>query len=308
MAKRRKGRKRGKKSLGAVLAVALIVVISMFWNGSFSQLIAERNYEKTGNEEELQVHFIDVDQGDATLILQGEHAMLIDAGENEYGNQIVDYLNYLGVDHLDYVIGTHPDSDHIGGLDTVLENISWDTVLMPDYEKDTRTYEDVVEVLYSEGKEPVSPKPGDVYSLGTAQFTVLAPIGTYDSGNENSIALRLVHGGSSFLFTGDAESGSESDMLLSGRLLASDVYKVAHHGSSGANTELFLLAVNPEYAVISCGKDNEYGHPHSEVLNRLRAMGTKVFRTDEQGTIVATSDGSEVTFQMSPSETWQSGR
>lgn len=308
MAKRRKRRNSGKKSLGAVLAVVLVVVINMLWNGSFSQLMEERNYERTGNEEELEVHFIDVGQGDATLILQGEHAMLIDAGENRCGDQIVDYMNYLGVEHLDYVIGTHPDSDHIGGLDTVLRNSTWDTVLMPDYEKDTRTYEEVLEVLDREGKESVAPKPGDVYSLGTAQFTVLAPIGTYDSGNENSIAVRLVHGGSSFLFTGDAESGSESDMLTSGRLLASDVYKVSHHGSSGANTELFLLAVNPEYAVISCGKDNEYGHPHSEVLNRLRAMGTKVFRTDEQGTVVAVSDGSGITFNMSPSTTWQSGR
>lgn len=308
MAKRRKKRNSGKKSLGAVLAVVLVVVINMLWNGSFSQLMEEKNYERTGNEEELEVHFIDVGQGDATLILQGEHAMLIDAGENNYGWEVVDYLDYLGVESLDYAIGTHPDSDHIGGLDTVLENIPCDMVFMPDMEKDTKTYESVIEALVDQGKESIAPEPGDVYTLGTAQFTVLAPIGKYESGNENSIAIRLVHGGNSFLFTGDAESGSESDMLTSGRLLASDVYKVSHHGSSGANTELFLLAVNPEYAVISCGKDNEYGHPHSEVLNRLRAMGTKVFRTDEQGTIVATSDGSEVSFNMSPSETWQSGR
>lgn len=234
--------------------------------------------------------------------------MLIDARENNYGWEVVDYLDYLGVESLDYAIGTHPDSDHIGGLDTVLENIPCDMVFMPDMEKDTKTYESVIEALADQGKESIAPEPGDVYTLGTAQFTVLAPIGKYESGNENSIAIRLVHGGNSFLFTGDAESESESDMLTSGRLLASDVYKVAHHGSSSANSELFLLAVNPEYAVISCGVDNEYGHPHSEVLNRLRAMGTKVFRTDEQGTVVAVSDGSGITFNMSPSTTWQSGR
>lgn len=305
MAKRKKSK---KKPLGAVLVVAAVVVVNLFLNGGFSQFLEEKNYIRTGNEEELQVHFIDVDQGDATLILQGDHAMLIDAGENNYGWEVVDYLDYLGVESLDYAIGTHPDSDHIGGLDTVLENIPCDMVFMPDMEKDTKTYESVIEALADQGKESIAPEPGDVYTLGTAQFTVLAPIGKYESGNENSIAIRLVHGGNSFLFTGDAESESESDMLTSGRLLASDVYKVAHHGSSSANSELFLLAVNPEYAVISCGVDNEYGHPHSEVLNRLRAMGTKVFRTDEQGTVVAVSDGSGITFNMSPSTTWQSGR
>jgi len=300
-------RKRRKKSFWLMMLVAGIIGLNIFFNGTFRQFQAEKNYAVTGEEKELQVHFLDVGQGDATLMFQDEHAMLIDGGDNLYGWQIVDYLNYLGIEHLDYVIATHPDSDHIGGLDTVLENISCDRVLMPDVEKDTITYQSVIDVMGEQKIERISPKPGEEYTLGTAVFTILAPNDSYDNANDNSIAIRLVHGGNSFLFIGDAESQSEADMLKSGRLLTSDVYKVAHHGSSGANSELFLLAVNPAYAVISCGENNDYGHPHSEVLNRLRLLGTKVYRTDEQGTIVAVSDGGEIRFNMSPSESWKPG-
>lgn len=306
MAKRR--RKKGKKrTLWATLLVVVVAVVNMFVNGTFEQKRAEDAYAVTGEEGELQVHFLDVGQGDSTLIIQGEHAMLIDGGENHKGWQIVDYLDYLGVEHLDYVVGTHPDSDHIGGLDTVLEQVSCDMVMMPEYERDTASYEGLIEVLEKKGIEPVSPKPGDTYELGTAKITILAPNKTYDNVNDNSIAMRIVHGGNSFLFTGDAENEAENDMLISGRLLSSDVYKVAHHGSSGANSELFLMTVKPEHAVISCGEGNDYGHPHSEVLNQLRKMGTKVYRTDEQGTIVAVSDGNEITFNVSPTDSWQSG-
>lgn len=300
-------RKRRKKPFWVVILVIVAAGLNLFFHGTFHQILEEKNYTATGEEEELQVHFLDVGQGDATLIFQDTHAMLIDAGDNLYGWQVVDYLKYLGIEHLDYLIGTHPDSDHIGGMDTVLENISCDMVLMPGLERDTATYESVAEVLEEQRMERIVPEPGEEYSLGTAVFTVLAPNDTYDDINNNSIAIRLVHGRNSFLFTGDAESESEADMLKSGRLLSTDVYKVAHHGSSGANSELFLLAVNPKYAVISCGEDNDYGHPHSEVLNRLRLLGTEVYRTDEQGTIVALSDGSEIQFNMSPSESWQPG-
>lgn len=301
-------RKRKKTSFWMVILIIAAAAANYFLGGAFEQKRQEENYVATGEEGELQVHYIDVGQGDATLILQGEHAMLIDGGENMQGWQVVDYLNYMGVEHLDYVIGTHPDSDHIGGLDTVLENISCDMVMMPDFERDTATYKDVAEVLEEKGIENFSPKPGETYELGTAIFTILAPNDVYEKVNDNSIALRLVHGGNSFLFTGDAESEAENDMLKSGRLLSADVYKVAHHGSSGANSEQFLKAVDPTYAVISCGEDNEYGHPHSEVLNLLRTMGAEIFRTDEQGTIMAVSDGDEITFNMSSTDSWQSGR
>ena len=306
----RKSRKAKKKSLGMLILVLAALSGNIFLNDTVSIKVpeAEQVYAETEDTGELEVHFIDVGQGDATLIFLRDHAMLIDGGENNRGWQIVDYLNYLGIEHLDYVIGTHPDSDHIGGLDTVIENISCNIVMMPELERDTASYEGIVQAVEEQGVKSISPKPGETYELGNAIFTILAPNDTYDNINDNSIALRLVHGDNSFLFTGDAEEEAEDDMLKSGRELASDVYKAAHHGSSGANSELFLMVVKPTYAVISCGENNEYGHPHSEVLNRLRMLGTEVYRTDEQGTIVAVSDGSEISFNMSSTDSWQSGQ
>ncbi len=256
----------------------------------------------------LEVHFLDVGQGDATLIRCGEAAMLIDAGNNSWGDDVRDYLEYQGIGDLDYVIGTHPDADHIGGLDVVMEAFDCGTVIMPDYEKDTQTYTDVTDVMEEKGYELTLPQVGMVYELGEAAFTIVAPNGEYgDNANDYSVGILLEHGENRFLLTGDAEEDSEADMLDNGIDLSADVLKAAHHGSRTANTEAFLERVNPEYVVISCGEGNSYGHPHAEVLNRLREMGIKVFRTDEEGTVVATSDGAGITFNVPPSESWQAG-
>lgn len=256
----------------------------------------------------LEVHFLDVGQGDATLIRCGEAAMLIDAGNNSWGDDVRDYLEYQGIGDLDYVIGTHPDADHIGGLDVVMEAFDCGTVIMPDYEKDTQTYTDVTDVMEERGYELTLPQVGTVYELGEAAFTIVAPNGEYgDNANDYSVGILLEHGENRFLLTGDAEEDSEADMLDNGIDLSADVLKAAHHGSRTANTEAFLERVNPEYVVISCGEGNSYGHPHAEVLNRLREMGIKVFRTDEEGTVVATSDGAGITFNVPPSESWQAG-
>ena len=256
----------------------------------------------------LEVHFLDVGQGDATLICCGEAAMLIDAGNNSWGDDVRDYLEYQGIGDLDYVIGTHPDADHIGGLDVVMEAFDCGTVIMPDYEKDTQTYTDVTDVMEEKGYELTLPQVGMVYELGEAAFTIVAPNGEYgDNANDYSVGILLEHGENRFLLTGDAEEDSEADMLDNGIDLSADVLKAAHHGSRTANTEAFLERVNPEYVVISCGEGNSYGHPHAEVLNRLREMGIKVFRTDEEGTVVATSDGAGITFNVPPSESWQAG-
>ena len=256
----------------------------------------------------LEVHFLDVGQGDATLIRCGEAAMLIDAGNNSWGDDVRDYLEYQGVEDLDYVIGTHPDADHIGGLDVVMEAFDCGTVIMPDYEKETKTYEEVIDVMNQKGLELTLPQVGTVYELGEAAFTIVAPQGDYgDNANDYSVGILLEHGENRFLFTGDAEEDSEADMLNSGIDLSADVFKAAHHGSRTANTEAFLERVDPGYVVISCGEGNSYGHPHAEVLNCLREMGIKVFRTDEEGTITATSDGSSITFNVPPSESWKAG-
>lgn len=262
----------------------------------------------TGTDSEnLTVHFLDIGQGDCTVLTQGGHAMLIDAGDNDKGTAVQAYLNYLGIETLDYAILTHPDADHIGGADVVLYKFDCDTILMPDVEVDTRTYDDVIQAMKSRGYTATHPQVGDTYSFGDAAFTVLSPSRSYSDNNNNSIVIRLTHGENTFLFTGDAEEEAEADMLTQGLDVQADVLKVGHHGSSTSTSDEFLEAVSPSCAVISCGEGNKYGHPHAETMNKLRQMGITVYRTDEQGTITATSDGTSLTWNMSPSDSWLTG-
>ena len=153
------------------------------------------------------------------------------------------------------------------------------------------------------------PAAGKTYSLGQSEFTVISPVSDNygDNANNYSVGIRLTYGDTSFLLAGDAEEEAEEDMLDSGQELKADVFKASHHGSRTSNTEEFLEAVNPKYAVISCGENNKYGHPHAQTLNTLRTMGIKVFRTDEQGAVIIKSDGKELTFNCSPSESWKAG-
>lgn len=279
--------------------------------GQNQQQSTERTEDSafTESKENLEVHFIDVGQGDATLIRQGEHAMLIDAGDNSKGTAVQAYLQMQNIEKLDYVIGTHPDSDHIGGLDVILYKFEWDTVMMPDVDKDTRTYEDVIKVIQDKNRQVTVPKAGETYSLGMAEFTIVCPQkNDYgDNSNNYSIGLRLEFGENHFLFTGDAEEEAEQDMLASGMDLSADVFKAAHHGSDTANTEDFLETVDPDAVVISCGVENSYGHPRAAVMNQLRQMGVEVYRTDEQGTIVVYSDGENIIWNCSASESWKAG-
>ena len=257
--------------------------------------------------ENLEVHFLDVGQADSTLIKCDGYTMLIDAGEDAQGTKIQNYLKKQGVEKLDYLVLTHPDSDHIGSADVILTKFETDTVFMSDYEKDTRIYNDLIDLMKDNQITYFTPSVGDTYPLGSASLQILAPNDEYEDPNNASIALLLTHGENSFLFTGDAEKSAETDMLYNGLNLVADVFHAGHHGSKTSNTEDFMDVVNPQYVVISCGVDNSYGLPDAEVLNRFRKNGIKVYRTDEQGTIVATSDGKQVTFNASPSETWQAG-
>ena len=250
---------------------------------------------------------MDVGQGDATLIKCGDEYMLIDAGENEQGTKIQAYLEKQGVEKLDYLILTHTDSDHIGGSDVIINKFDVEQVFLSDFKKTNRTYEDLKDALKYKKLTPILPEPGSQYTLGNATITFIAPNDTYDAPNNSSIALVVDHGENSFLFTGDCEEGAEQDILEAGHYVDCDVFKLGHHGSSTSNSEAFLNAVTPVYGVISCEEGNSYGHPHAEPLNRLRAMGTLLFRTDEQGTIIASSDGEKITWNCAPSDTWQVG-
>ena len=256
---------------------------------------------------ELQVHFIDVGQGDSTLVICGSDAMLIDAGDNNKGTTVQLYLQNQSIENLTYLIGTHPDSDHIGGLDVIMTKFDCDTVIMPDAASDTATYRDVIDAMDYRYYKNTLPHVGDIYSLGDAQFIIIAPNGEYTDDNNASVGIKLVHGNNVFLFTGDAETEAEADILQNGIDLKADVLHAGHHGSSTSCSQDFIREVSPAYAVISCGKENPYGHPHEQTLAVLKEHGVQIFRTDEQGSIVAVSDGTSITWNVEPSQNWNAG-
>lgn len=259
------------------------------------------------SQEPLEVHYIDVGQGSATLLKSGRHAMLIDTGDSDQGTKIQLYLTKQGVENLDYLVLTHPDADHIGGAPVIITKFGIGQLFLSNYEKDNKTTQKVRDAMQYKGLTASDCQVGDTYTLGNASFTILAPVKEYADSNNASIALMVQNGNNRFLFTGDCEAEAEADLIASGADLSADVYLAGHHGSDTASSQAFMDAVSPSYAVISCGEGNSYGHPHAEVLNRFRSMGIQVFRTDEQGSVVAESDGTGITWNCAPSETWQAG-
>jgi competence protein ComEC len=287
------------------LSLPLIIILLLIAAGLVISTVYELRDEVTeyaGNkpvsvsDEKLTVHFIDVGQGDSELIVYGEKAMLIDAGEAENGEAIVSYLHNLGITKLEYIIATHPHSDHIGGLPEVIENFDVGKIITPKLPEDktptTKVYEKFIDAVSAKGYKLTAAVAGDKYKLGEAEFTVLSPDENADFSdlNDYSVVIRLVYKDSSWLFTGDAEKPAEEAMLLSGENLHADILKVGHHGSGNSSTEKFLAAVKPRWAVIEVGAGNSYNHPTDEALTRLEGY-TKIFRTDNDGTIIFETDG-----------------
>lgn len=248
---------------------------------------------------ELNVHFLDVGQGDSILIqFPDGRNMLVDAGGNDDASTIVSYLKKTGVKKLDYLIGTHPHEDHIGSLDTVINNFQIGEVIMPKVTHTTRTFRDVLEAIDRKGLQIRPAKAGvSIMEDGPLAARVLAPCGEdYNELNDYSAVIMLTCGEVSFLLSGDAEALSEKEILASGAAVKADVLKVGHHGSNSSTSAAFLKAVGPRYAVISVGAENDYGHPHQVTLDRLKKQGVEVIRTDQQGTVLFTTDGKELSF------------
>lgn len=244
----------------------------------------------------LTVHFIDVGQADCALIECGGQYLLIDGGNVEDSDLVVTYLENQGVESLNTVVCTHAHEDHVGGLSGPLNTVTVNHVYAPVTEYDSKVFSNFVKYTHAQGLEIELPQPGDAFSLGSAQVTILGPVQDYEETNDTSIVLRVDFGQTSFLFTGDMETAAETDLIEAGAYLDATVLKVGHHGSDTSTSYRFLREVMPEYAVISVGEGNSYGHPNDVVLSRLRDEEAAVYRTDLQGTVIAISDGTQVAF------------
>lgn len=314
--RRRRRKKYLKRFKAAVMVLCLIAAAVVYGvrGGYLGQQSPEPQVSgAAAGFQTMEVHFLDVGQGDATLVKCGRQALLIDTAEEDKGTAIQYYLQQQGVKRLEYLLLTHPDADHIGSADVILTKFDVGQVLMTDYEKDNSTYRQLIRTLEyrritpcmvgvgdsSEGNNALL--PGDSFPLGDAVCTILAPVAEYEDPNNSSIFLLIEHGANRFLFTGDGQQTAEEDVAeyweALGISLDADVYKAGHHGSSTSSGEKLLSAVQPDFAVISCGEGNDYGHPHAETMEIFKERGIKVYRTDRQGYIVAVSDGQEIVWQ-----------
>ena len=247
------------------------------------------------SDSSFEVHFIDVGQADATLVLCDGKAMMIDGGNAADSSLIYSYLKNRDIKHLDYVIATHAHEDHIGGLSGALNFATVTNVFCPTTSYDSKVFESFLKNVNKNGVDIHVPSIGETFVFGSANVKILGVNSTLDT-NNTSIVLKITYGETSFLFTGDAERDAEEVILEEGFDLKSTVLKVGHHGSSTSTTYPFLREIMPAYAVIACGKDNEYGHPHEEVLSKLRDADVEIYRTDEFGGIICKSDGKSVEF------------
>ena len=245
----------------------------------------------------IRVDFIDVGQGDASLIVCNGEAMMIDGGSSEKSDLIYSYLESHWVYDLKYVVATHPDDDHIGGLSGAIHEASVERAFCSVNEYDSRSFENYRKSLNEQGVSIEVPNAGDTLDLGGAKVNFIAPIETFEENNNNSIVIRIVYDEVSFLFTGDAEILEEQSILASGQDIKSNVLKIGHHGSSYSSTKDFLNAVSPDLAVISCAEGNDFGFPKQSVLDRLKKMEVKLFRTDLNGSIsIYSADGKTLTI------------
>lgn len=279
-----------RKILKIIIPLLIILFLFLAINITFKDI-----------DKKLIIHFLDVGQADSILVeLPEKKTMLIDAGNNNDGNMIVQYLKERDIDTIDYLIGTHPHEDHIGGLDDVINSFNIGKIYLPEIIHNTRSFEDVLTAIQRKGKKITAARAGvNIIYEDDLKIYFLGPVKrSYDELNHYSAVIKLDYLNNSFLFTADAEIINELEMVNEYREeLKADVLKVGHHGSSSSSCSEFLTAVSPIYAVISVGKDNPYGHPSPEVIERLANFNIKVLRTDLNGTIIFQSDGSDISLK-----------
>jgi len=258
---------------------------------------------------DLKIHFLNVGQGLSILAECDGHFLLYDGGDRYTSSFVVAYLKEAGVEKLDYVIASHFDADHLNGVVGALNVFSTDLVLAPDYIATSKIYQSFTSVITEKQILVIHPEVKDVYSLGSATFTILGPIGSeYKDVNDYSIVIMLQNGSDKVLITGDSEYVSEKELCDSRADLSCDIYVAGHHGSGSSSSWDLLQETTPEYCVVSCGSDNSYGHPHDSTMEKLEAMEIEVFRTDKQGTITCISNGNGFTWSQEPCNDYTPGR
>ena len=269
------------------------------WDELFVQFGLREDVELPDSQ--FCIRVMDVGNADAILLQNGDRFALIDAGERDDGEELVSFFQRVGITRLEYVIATHPDSDHIGGMADVVNAVEIGTFLMPfmpqGHEPTTRVYENLLLALVDKNIKPIDPSYGDSFTFGDARIDILSGLLESTETNEQSIVCRIVFGNHRFLMMGDAGKDVEESLLSAGADLRADVIKVGHHGSRSSSTDAFIRAVSPQYALITCGLGNSYNHPHGETMDTLRKYEVSVYRSDMHGEITLVSDGQTITVQ-----------
>lgn len=308
-----------KKAIPVIIGVLLLAALFLVLNEKFfkiegiptlSELYSDAGLsgDNSGGtavvpiaDGEAEIHFVDVGQGDCELIKTKSHTVLIDCGEREYYTDVIDYLNTQKIERLDYVVVSHPHSDHMGGMSYILDEFEIGILIMPEVQDSvtptSNAYKRMLTSITNKDIEVEYAEPGAEYMLDDAVMTLLSPVTDYNDLNNYSVTVKFQHGENSFLFTGDIEKEAEGDIVDSGADVSADVLKIAHHGSTTSSSKQFLNAVSPMYAVIEVGSPNDYGHPHDKTMQRLEEMELSIYRTDLNGDIVFVSDGKDLKIE-----------
>lgn len=285
---------------------------------STSEQFSEKNIPSTGDApktisvnksqtSDLEVHFLDVGQGLSIFARSDGQTLIYDGGDRSTSSFVVSYLKKQGVKEIDYLISSHYDADHLAGLIGCLNAFDIHHVISSDYEHDTKLYTSFIDAVQDNDLTMQHPQTGTEFAFGSGRITVLAPDEIVNDSNANSVVIKLTNGDHSFIFTGDADHKSEAVMCSSDLDLSCDVLSISHHGSATATSYEFLQETLPETAVISAGKNNSYGHPHRDVMDKLESMEIDIYRSDIQGTVIAVSNGTELTWNTEPCNDYSPG-
>lgn len=284
-----------------LLIIAVVSAVFVRFTGESDKVfeaVGLRNTELS-DRDKMYVSFIDVGQGNCTLLKCGDKAILVDSGEVGAAQTVINYIKNQNIKTLDCVLVTHPHSDHMGAMTKLLYEFKIKDVIMPEIPEEiiptSKTYEKFLVAVSENAENVIAAKPDETFSYGEMKMEIFAPLRDYEDLNDMSAVTRISYGDTSVMFTGDATVTVENDLLQRNIDYSATILNVGHHGSKTSSSEKWLKAVDPEYAVICCGLNNDYGHPHQSVVNRLEEFGIKTYRTDLLGTIVFESNSKEFT-------------